>query len=63
MNSNRLVGGEYTRKLFTNTNNTKNICKNLKSFLGMSIGARRSSRMKISGAETSPNTVPLIRKY
>jgi hypothetical protein len=33
--------------------------KNLKSFLGMPIGTRRSGLMKKTGDEKSHNTVPL----
>jgi hypothetical protein len=43
-----------------------NIRKNLKSFLGMPIGTRRSCLMKKTGHEKSRDTVPLRerkRKY
>ncbi len=42
----RLPGSEYTRESITNSNNSSNIRKNSKSFLGMSNGARRRCLMK-----------------
>ncbi len=44
--SNRLPDVFIVRESITNTNNSTNIRKNLKSFLGMPIGTRRSCLMK-----------------
>jgi hypothetical protein len=60
-NSNRLPSDEYTRESITNTHNFTNIRENLKLFLGVSIGARRSYLMKKTGiGGRSANYVPLI---
>jgi hypothetical protein len=42
----RLPGSEYTRVSITNSNNSSNIQKNSKSFLGVSNGTRRRCLMK-----------------
>jgi hypothetical protein len=46
-----------------NTNNSMNIRKNLKSFLGMPIRTRRSCLMKKTGHEKSRGTVPFNSVY
>jgi hypothetical protein len=43
----------------TNSNNSTNIRKNLKSFLGMPTETRKSYLMKKTGHEKSRDTVPL----
>jgi hypothetical protein len=42
----RLPGSEYTGESIKNSNNSSNILKNLKSFLGVSNGTRRRCSMK-----------------
>jgi hypothetical protein len=55
----RLPGGEYTGESITNSNNSLNIRKNSKSFLGVSIGTRRRCLMKKTRVKKSRDTVPL----
>ncbi len=55
----RLPGSEYTRESITNTNNSSNIRKNLKSFLGVSNGTRRRCLMKKTRVKKSRDTIPL----
>jgi hypothetical protein len=57
--SSRLPGVFITGESITNTNNSTNIRKNSKSFLGMPFGTRRSCLMKKTGDEKSRDTVPL----
>jgi hypothetical protein len=61
--SNRLTGVFITAESITNTNNPTNNRKNLKLFLGMPFGTRRSCLMKKNGDEKSHDTVPLMRGY
>ena len=56
----RLPGSEYTGESITNSNNSSNIRKNSKSFLGVSNGTRRRCLMKKTGVKKSRDTVPLI---
>ncbi len=62
MDSNRLPGVFITGESITNTNNSTNIIKNLKLFLGLPIGTRISCLMKKTGHEKSRDTVPLNAK-
>ncbi len=55
----RLPGSEYTGESITNWNNSSNIRKNSKSFLGVSNGTRRRCLMKKTGVKKSRDTVPL----
>jgi hypothetical protein len=55
----RLPGVFIAGESITNTNNSTNIRKNSKSFLGMPIGTSRSCLMKKTGHEKSRDTVPL----
>ncbi len=55
----RLPGSEYTGKSIKNSNNSSNIRKNSKSFLGVSNGTRRRCLMKKTGVKKSRDTVPL----
>jgi hypothetical protein len=57
--SNQLSGVFIARESITSTSNSTIIRKNLKSFLGMPIGTRRSCLMKKTGHEKSRDTVPL----
>jgi hypothetical protein len=57
--SNRLPGVFITGESITHMNNSTNIRKNTKSFLGMPIGTRRSCMMIKTGGEKSRDTVPL----
>ncbi len=57
--SNRLPGVFIAGELITNTNNSTNIRKNSKSFLGIPIGTRRSCLVKKTKHEKSRDTVPL----
>jgi hypothetical protein len=57
--SNRLPGVFITGESTTNTNNSTNILKKLKSFLDLPIGTRRSCLMKKNRHEKSRDTVPL----
>ncbi len=61
--SNRLPGVFITGESITNTNNSTNILKKSKSFLGLPIGTRRSCLMKKTGHEKSRDTVPLKVDY
>jgi hypothetical protein len=58
----RLPGSEYTGESITNSNNSSNIQKNSKSFLGMSNGTRRRCLMKKTRIKKSRDTVPLSTK-
>jgi hypothetical protein len=55
----RLPSSKYTRESITNSNNSLNIQKNLKSFLGWSNGTRRKCLMKKTRVKKSRDTVPL----
>jgi hypothetical protein len=57
--SNRLPGVFITGESITNTNNSTNILKKSKLFLGLPIGTRRSCLIKKTGHEKSRDTVPL----
>jgi hypothetical protein len=57
--SNRLPGVYITGESIMNTNNSMNIRKNSKSFLGMPIGTRRSCLKEKTEDEKSRDTVPL----
>jgi hypothetical protein len=59
----RLPGSEYTRESITNSNNSSNIRKNSKSFLGVSNGTRRRCLMKKTGVKKSRDTVPLTSDF
>ncbi len=54
--------GEYTGESITNSNNSLNIKKNLKSFLGVSGGTRRICMIKKTRVKKSRDTVPLTMK-
>jgi hypothetical protein len=56
---NQLPGVFITRESITNTNNSTNIRKYSKSFLGLPTGTRRSCLMEYTGEEKSRDTVPL----
>jgi hypothetical protein len=56
---NRLPGVFITGESITNTNNSTNIRKNSKLFLGMLIGIRKSCLMKKTEDEKSRDNVPL----
>ncbi len=55
----RLPGSEYTGESITNSNNSSNIRKNSKSFLGVSKGTRRRCLMKKTRVKKSRDTIPL----
>ncbi len=55
----QLPGDEYTGELITNSNNSLNIRKNLKSFLGVFNGTRRRCLMKKTRVKKSCDTVPV----
>ncbi len=55
----QLLGCEYTVELITNSNNSSNIRKNSKSFLGVSNGTRRKCLMIKTRVKKSRDTVPL----
>ncbi len=55
----RLPGSEYTGESITNSNNSLNIRKKLKSFLGLSNGTRRRCLMKKTRVKKSRDTIPL----
>jgi hypothetical protein len=57
----RLPGSEYTEESITNSNNSSNIRKNSKSFLGVSNGTRRRCLIKKTSFKKSRDTVPLKR--
>jgi hypothetical protein len=55
----RLHGGEYTRESVKNTNNSRTIGQNSKSFLGMFNGIRRNCLMKKRRLK-SPDSAPVM---
>ncbi len=55
----RLPSSEYTGESITNSNNSSNIRKNSKSFLGVSNGTRRRCLMKKTRGKKSRDTIPL----
>jgi hypothetical protein len=55
----QLSGSEYTGESITNSNNSSNIRKNSKSFLGVSNGTRRRCLMKKTRVKKSRDTIPL----
>ncbi len=55
----RLPGCKYTRESITDSNNSSNIRKNSKSFLGVSKETRRRCFMKKNRVKKSRDTVPL----
>ncbi len=55
----RLPSSEYTGESITNSNNSSNIRKNLKSCLAVFNGTRRSCLMKKTRVKKSLDTVPL----
>ncbi len=55
----RLPGDEYTGELIINSNNSLNIQKNYKSFLGVSNGTSRRCLMNKTKVKKSRDTVPL----
>jgi hypothetical protein len=57
----QLPGTEYTRESITNSNNSSNIRKNLKFFLGVYNGNRRRCLMEKNIVKKSRDTVPLSR--
>ncbi len=61
----RLSGSEYTggRESITNSNNSSNIRKNSKSFLGVSNGTRRRCLMKKTRVKKSRDTIPLKANF
>ncbi len=55
----RLPGSEYTGESITNTNNSSNIRKKLKSFLSLSNWTRRRCLMKKTRVKKTRDTIPL----
>ncbi len=59
----RLPDSEYTGESITNSNNSSNIQKNSKSFLGVFNGTRRRCLMKENHSKKSRDTVPLMKIF